>query len=238
MVCLGAGAAYGAVDSEQLVRKLEDCRDRAEAQRMDCYDALVDVLRAGQAAGQQAAEATQQVTGAAAAAAVATEIPEGPRSESQSGYIEPAGAAAPKAQVAEQPAPVETGEVGIVSAEIDGSTVDVPPEATTEAGQAEAATVAAESLFGRDQSEAKDMIEQAFGVEKLDGIDVQVSRVERSAYGKLILALDNGQIWMQLDSSHLSLRPGDGVRIRAAAAGSYLLEKQTGSRRIRVRRVD
>ena len=50
--------------------------------------------------------------------------------------------------------------------------------------------------------------------------------------------LDNAQIWEQLDSSRLTLKTGEGILIKSARLGSFLLEKQTGSRSIRVKRID
>ena len=55
-------------------------------------------------------------------------------------------------------------------------------------------------------------------------------------YGKLVLTLDNGQVWSQVDSSSLHLRTGDKVRIRRASLGSYLLGTSGSNKTIRVRR--
>ena len=64
-----------------------------------------------------------------------------------------------------------------------------------------------------------------------------LSRVERNRYGKLTVYLENDQVWRQLDSSRLLLSTGDEVVIREASLGSHLLEKQSGSRSIRVKRL-
>jgi len=58
-----------------------------------------------------------------------------------------------------------------------------------------------------------------------------------ASVGKLAIALDNGQNWQQVDNARLRLNPGERVVIRTAALGSHLLEKESGSRRIRVRRI-
>lgn len=63
-----------------------------------------------------------------------------------------------------------------------------------------------------------------------------VTAVARNAYGKLEITLANDQVWRQLDTGRLPLRVGDAVVIEEASLGSFLLEKRSGSRRIRVRR--
>jgi len=68
-------------------------------------------------------------------------------------------------------------------------------------------------------------------------LTASVAAVQQSAFGKLAIALDNGQNWQQVDNARLRLNPGERVVIRTAALGSHLLEKESGSRRIRVRRI-
>ena len=65
-----------------------------------------------------------------------------------------------------------------------------------------------------------------------------IKDVEKTAYDKLVMTLDNGQVWRQVDNSRLVVSKGDQVVIRSAQFGSYLLEKVSGSRTIRVRRID
>lgn len=55
---------------------------------------------------------------------------------------------------------------------------------------------------------------------------------------RTVVLQDTGQIWRQVDSKPLSLKPGDAVRIRKGFGGSYYLAKQSGSRSIKVRRVE
>jgi hypothetical protein len=95
-----------------------------------------------------------------------------------------------------------------------------------------------EELFGVSANEAKKDIEKATGVETIDAIEDRVAEVDRDPYGKLVFILENKQRWRQLDSNRLNLAPGEEVRIRSAAMNSFLMEKLTGSRSIRVRRVD
>lgn len=68
-------------------------------------------------------------------------------------------------------------------------------------------------------------------------MNTSLLRVERNARGKMTLYLTNDQVWRQLDSSRLPLKSGEAIVIKEASLGSHLLEKQTGSRSIRVKRV-
>ena len=75
-------------------------------------------------------------------------------------------------------------------------------------------------------------------IEQISQIEAVVTDVRESATEKLTVALDNGQIWQQLDSQRLLLKSGETVIIRKASLGSFLMEKQSGSRSIRVKRAN
>ena len=96
----------------------------------------------------------------------------------------------------------------------------------------------AQSLFGTDDAEAKRIVETTLAIDQIDQIEATVNDVSKSASGKLIASLDNGHVWRQLDSKTLLLDKGDVVIIREASLGSFLLEKASGSRSIRVKRVN
>ncbi|MEZ5551163.1 MAG: hypothetical protein R3E82_09765 [Pseudomonadales bacterium] len=91
-------------------------------------------------------------------------------------------------------------------------------------------------MFGREESASRDLVKEVIGSTQLDFIEAEVAVVQRTAYGELIIELDNGQLWRQIDSRSLRLKPGERVRISAASIGSFLLEKVSGSTSIRVRR--
>lgn len=99
-----------------------------------------------------------------------------------------------------------------------------------------ATSPSSETLFGRDTVESEDMVRRAAGIGRLDEITMRVSGIKKDPLGKLVLSLDNGQVWVQIDSSTSRIRSGDVVRIRRAALGSYLLTGADGKRSIRVRR--
>lgn len=93
-----------------------------------------------------------------------------------------------------------------------------------------------EELFGRDAVQSEDMVRRAAGIGRVEEIRGRVESVQLDPYRKLVLTLDNGQVWSQVDSPSPNFRSGDEVRIRRAAMGSYLLNRVDGERTIRVRR--
>lgn len=54
--------------------------------------------------------------------------------------------------------------------------------------------------------------------------------------GKLILTMDNGQVWYQTDTVSLILNENDKVYIERGALGSFFLSKDNARKRIRVKR--
>jgi hypothetical protein len=111
------------------------------------------------------------------------------------------------------------------------------PAATATAATAVAAPAPAqpapnrEDLFGRNT----DTVRQAAG-DELKELTAVVVAVQSTPGGKLVLQLDNGQVWSQVDSSPLVLRDGAHVKIRRASLGSFLLTEVGHNRSIRVRR--
>ncbi len=111
--------------------------------------------------------------------------------------------------------------------------ITTPPE-TTESN----AVPNAQSLFGTNDAEAKRIVEISLAIEQINQIVAIVTDVQKSATKKLTVTLNNGQIWRQLDSQRMRLKSGETVIIRKASLGSYLMEKQSGSRSIRVKRAN
>ena len=72
----------------------------------------------------------------------------------------------------------------------------------------------------------------------LEELALSVAHVRRDPYGKLVVTLENGQVWHQTDSSHISYSRRRGVEaavVRRASLGSYRM-KLDGGRAFRVRR--
>ena len=96
------------------------------------------------------------------------------------------------------------------------------------------ASPTAESQFGRSDQSIKDTLE----IEDVSEIAYPVIEIRQSPLGRLIIELENGQIWMQTDATRLNLKPGDIVSVRAGLGGSYYLQKTSGSRSVKVKRRD
>ena len=108
-----------------------------------------------------------------------------------------------------------------------------PPAVPANASKAAATP---EELFGRNAKQSQDIALRATGASQIDHMDARVSSVRPDANGKLVLALENGQVWSQLDSTRLLIKAGEEVRIRRALLDSYLLTPAKGGTAIRVRR--
>jgi hypothetical protein len=120
----------------------------------------------------------------------------------------------------------------------EGTQTTKPPESKP-AGSAETGAVPdAQSLFGETDAEAKRIVETSMAIEQISQIEATIADVRKSATKKLIVTLDNEQIWRQLDNQTLHLKSGEEVVIRKASLGSFLLEKKSGSRSIRVKRAN
>lgn len=82
--------------------------------------------------------------------------------------------------------------------------------------------------FGLDK-----VIEPKDKVEKITSV---VSAIQKTAYGKLIVTLESGQVWRQTNNTTLRLKPGQEVYVEEGALGSYFLGKESSNKRIRVKR--
>lgn len=79
------------------------------------------------------------------------------------------------------------------------------------------------------------------GDEDGDGVDrleTTITRVRQNPYGKWLLTVKEGSVWMQIDSRELSFPPvvGDRIVIRRAALGSFLANVR-GQSAIRLKRI-
>ena len=79
-------------------------------------------------------------------------------------------------------------------------------------------------------------VDEATGTERIDSLSGTVSRLQQSGYDKVVITLDNGQVWRQVDASSLRLRVGDSVEIERGAIGSFMLQKKGSKRSMRVTR--
>ena len=101
-----------------------------------------------------------------------------------------------------------------------------------------AASLSQEALFGKTTDEVERTVEEATGDERIDSLNASVTKLQQYAYNKVLITLDNGQIWKQVDTSNLRLRAGDAIEIERASLGSFMLRKQGSKRSMRVSRED
>jgi len=64
-----------------------------------------------------------------------------------------------------------------------------------------------------------------------------VSAVSSRSRGELVVTLDNGQVWQQIQPSPYPLKAGDHVEIDVAALGSYILWSPSQRRATKVTRI-
>jgi hypothetical protein len=64
-----------------------------------------------------------------------------------------------------------------------------------------------------------------------------VSAVSYRGRGELVVTLDNGQVWRQIQAADYPLKPGDHVEIDVAALGSYRLWTPSTRRATKVTRI-
>ncbi|WP_141398452.1 MULTISPECIES: hypothetical protein [Microbulbifer] len=86
----------------------------------------------------------------------------------------------------------------------------------------------AEDIFGQEQ---KRIVEEA-----PEQITAQVKAIQKGAYGKAIIVLDNGQVWRQNDSGRILWDAGDSVVVERGLFGSFFMKSTGGGRKIRVKR--
>lgn len=101
-----------------------------------------------------------------------------------------------------------------------------------------AAAVSQEDLFGKNAKEVQRTVEEATGTASVDSLRARVTNLQQAAPDKVVISLDNGQVWRQTTSSNLRLRKGDEIEIERGALGSYILQKVGSKRTMRVQRMD
>jgi hypothetical protein len=102
--------------------------------------------------------------------------------------------------------------------------------ATTTATAAKPAAVAAapvltkEEKFGLRGDLKQEKVKQAPELAELESLSGKVTKVAAKPYGQLIVTLDNGQTWTEIQAySGLRVKVGDQVTVKAGALGSYSL---------------
>ena len=92
-----------------------------------------------------------------------------------------------------------------------------------------------EDIFGKGETELRKSVQDATDTKEIDQIEATVAEVRKSASGQAVITLDNGQVWLQTESSRARISVNDKVTIRRRSFGSYTLyNKKTA---IRVKRI-
>jgi hypothetical protein len=65
-----------------------------------------------------------------------------------------------------------------------------------------------------------------------------VNRVATLPRGEVVLTLDNGQIWVQLQPSNFPVKAGDPIEIDVGALGSYVLWQPANRHATKVTRIN
>jgi len=93
-----------------------------------------------------------------------------------------------------------------------------------------------DQLFGLGADAIRRSYEEASGEDTLTELRASVTEIRAGGIDRIVLMLDNGQIWRQVDTTDLKIRVGDAVVIRRAAFGSFKLNKDGSNRSMRVNR--
>lgn len=159
--------------------------------------------------------------------------------EQQSAVAQP-----PAAAPAPTPAPVPASVAAPVPApEPLPRDASAPPERAATAAPVAPATStpqrAPEEEFGLTPAQLEARAREESRPRELEQIEVRVASVERTASGRALIVLENGQRWLETEASRRQhFRPGDVMKIRKAALGSYLASGPNSGTGIRVRRID
>jgi hypothetical protein len=71
----------------------------------------------------------------------------------------------------------------------------------------------------------------------INQLQATINKIEKTVYGKLVITLDNQQVWRQTDSTRLNLRKNNVIIIERGAFGSFFISKENANKRIRAKRM-
>lgn len=74
-------------------------------------------------------------------------------------------------------------------------------------------------------------------IAEVQAVQATVAKVDQDPFKKLIVTMDIGQVWQQIDDARMRVREGDNVVLERGALGSFLLGVQGKSKRMRVKRI-
>lgn len=126
-------------------------------------------------------------------------------------------------------APVVSIAPAPTSVPVQATTPAPAPLVTPNPAQATVTVVNVEDEFGMTKKKPAEVVEE---------IDGKVTAFERNKYDKLVVTLENRQVWRQTDSDYIDMKIGDVVVIKKASFGSFLMSNGRDNRKIRVKRVE
>ena len=95
-----------------------------------------------------------------------------------------------------------------------------------------------EQKFGESVHEMTAIIGELSGEEEVNEIIAIVTSARQDGYGRFVMSLDNQQRWRQIRKERFEVKVGDEIIIRKAALGSFSMQRRSGGRKTKVRRMN
>ena len=115
----------------------------------------------------------------------------------------------------------------------DAAVARAAPPGASPPGSSAPAVVAVplskEEKFGLRGDLKEEKAKQAPELVEIAKLEAQVTQVTVKPHGELVMTLDNGQVWSEIQtSSGIRVKAGDRVTIKAGALGSYTVVAPNG----------
>ena len=135
--------------------------------------------------------------------------------------------------------PRALGESAAATAVVETGTAPVAAAVAAPAAQASAIATQSGDDFGLTAERREARSVETEKAEPIDHITAVVESATKTASGRLLVKLDNGQQWVQVEPSQRQyFFEGDPITIRKAAFGSFLASGPRSGTGIRIRRLD
>jgi len=91
-----------------------------------------------------------------------------------------------------------------------------------------------EQRFGLSPAQADAKVSEVSASPSLESIEAKVAGIRNISNGRVLIDLDNGQVWRQVDTDvTVRLKAGDAVSIKRGALGSYWLSSNDRGWRVK-----
>ncbi|MGS2719461.1 hypothetical protein [Paraglaciecola aestuariivivens] len=204
--------------AQDLKTELLTCAAESDnAKRLGCYDAL---------AIQEKPSEAKLVAATTPKNPVSTSQPTAPTVSAQEQPIAVEKAPTVAQQNQSQPLPTSAAKPTKPKLVAQASETPKPPTNTQPPVQV---NDDAEQRFGYEHTQApKGMLEK---------LSLPVSKVNKTPFGRMVITLENGQVWRQSDKVRLKIKPGQNVTIERGVLGSFFMSTDQVKKSIRVKRV-